>query len=121
MDAAALWGQPLEHMVRFAHRSVTLTVSRVRCLRMVGIMYGYRVHVSPLRYAATTFEIARALSQVAPMSGPKDDLDESPRIVLVDKREKLAAFDTETDEQRAARVFCFVQLLSTQQLTWYAV
>ena len=42
--------------------------------------------------------------QVLPKSGPQDDMDESPKIVMVDKNIKLAAFDTETDEQRAAKV-----------------
>eukprot|EP00658_Telonema_sp_P-2_P057724 TRINITY_DN4613_c0_g1_i13.p1 TRINITY_DN4613_c0_g1~~TRINITY_DN4613_c0_g1_i13.p1 ORF type:complete len:868 (-),score=250.20 TRINITY_DN4613_c0_g1_i13:104-2707(-) len=43
-------------------------------------------------------------SEVQPQSGAFDPLDETPRIVMVDKTVKLAAFDTETDEQRAAKV-----------------
>ena len=30
-------------------------------------------------------------------------MDESPKIVMVDKNVKLSTFDTETDEQRAAK------------------
>eukprot|EP00656_Telonema_subtile_P013370 TRINITY_DN16794_c0_g1_i1.p1 TRINITY_DN16794_c0_g1~~TRINITY_DN16794_c0_g1_i1.p1 ORF type:complete len:807 (-),score=285.11 TRINITY_DN16794_c0_g1_i1:55-2475(-) len=43
-------------------------------------------------------------SEVQPKSGPQDDMDESPKIVMVDKTVKLATFDTETDEQRAAKI-----------------
>lgn len=48
-------------------------------------------------------EDAIVTANVEPKVGVQDDFDESPKIVLVDKTIALSMFDTETEEEKAAK------------------